>query len=128
MNFGRNDFRFVDDSTPLFFFFLFLAFSYLIFFLRCLLVFIRFQFSHLFFPNNFFLHLIIFLWLLFHLSDLYIITYLTQLICHLRKTYSIQLSSHFVVNYSMIFEFALNFKNRTMSQTSETTVFTSALN
>ena len=72
----------------------------------------------------------IFLWLLFHLSDLYIITTIFFNSVNPSFTYygfSIPFSSYFVINNSMPFDFVLNFKTRTMSQNLEPIVFTSVL-
>ena len=102
----------------LFFLPFFVFFCLAFFFLCCLSVFIRFQFYLPFCPNNFFsFFTYFFLWLLFHLLDLYIITtiFLTSVISlSLVRAYSMQLSSSCVINNDMLFDLVLNFKSCTM--------------
>ena len=70
-------------------------------------------------PNKFFVFFTkFFLWLLFHLSDLSIITFLFFFLNSINLSFtralSIQFSSYFVINNAMLFDFVLTFKTRTI--------------
>ena len=70
-------------------------------------------------PNKFFVFFTkFFLWLLFHLSDLCIITFFFFFLNSINLSFtwalSIQFSSYFVINNAMLFDFFLTFKTRTI--------------
>ena len=121
------------DSTLLFFFFFLFSLSFFPLFL-ILMLFVRVHkisiLSSLC-PNNFFFFFCtkFLLWLLFHLSDLCIITTFFFKSINLSFTWalSIQFSSYFIINNIMLFDLVLNFKTRTMSQILELLVLTYVL-